>query len=105
MTGLARFPSYASGRYLYRGIDSQGAELARKEYHGGRVCHWSGFSSTTPTICVAQSFAKADGSDGLILRIKILKQSSRSRDIRSLSAIQNEDEVLLLPNFCMLVVE
>jgi hypothetical protein len=104
MTGLTRLAPYGEGHaaVLYRGIDSTGRERAIRDYHDGRRLHWSGFSSATPDLNVARNFA---GPDGLILRIRLLKKGSQARDIRALSALQQENEVLLLPNFPTIVNE
>jgi len=46
-----------------------------------------------PARQVALHFANSAGSGGVLLRIKLLANGSRARDIRLLSAIASEDEV------------
>lgn len=103
MTGLYSLPPFLA-EFLYRGIDALGAIRARTEYLQGRLCHWSGFSSATPTLSCAKDFAAQKGAGGIILRIRCLKENPKARDIRQFSAIPAEDEVLLLPNYKSVVV-
>jgi len=102
MTGLCRLPAFSANYYLYRGLDAAGAARARVRYGIGRTVHWSGFSSATPTLKNALDFARPDG---LVLRIRVLSEGSKSRDIRKFSVLTHEDEVLLLPNFKLCVAE
>ena len=100
MTGLIRLPAYsAPDGFLYRGIGASGADRAKQQYRQGRSCHWSGFSSASPFLDAPKEFATMEGPGGLILRIRILDDDSRARDIRSFSALPDESEILLLPNF------
>merc|ERR1712062_590739 len=102
MTGLQRLPPFGEGTsaVVYRGIDKAGAERAKTQYKDGRHIHWSGFTSATPCIEVAKKFA---GEGGLVMRVKTLRDGSRSRDLQEISAMRMEDEVLLFPNFGMIV--
>lgn len=93
MTGLTRLPAYNGSPILYRGIDAEGALKAKSKYLEGKQVHWSAFSSASPV----PQWQFANG--GLLLRIRILSAGSMSRDIRKFSAFEDEDEVLLLPNF------
>jgi hypothetical protein len=72
------------------GCSSGRDELARNYMQGRRV-HWSGFSSASPDRDVALKFA---GSNGVLLKLSLLKSGSRTRDIHCLSAIQEEHEVI-----------
>jgi hypothetical protein len=98
MTGLFRLRPYRGT--LYRGIDVDKAGSVRKKFQVGMRLSWAGFNSATPDLDIAKSFA---GEDGVILRIKTLEADSNSRDIRNLSAIPGESEVLLLPNIELFV--
>jgi len=102
MTGLTRLKPYGDGigGILWRGIDAEGSERVLREYTDGRHFHWRGFSSATPDLRVAKSFA---GLGGVILRIDLVNRGSASRDIRILSAITDESEILILPNFSAVV--
>eukprot|EP00811_Abedinium_folium_P020130 NODE_2909_length_2122_cov_16.080201.p1 GENE.NODE_2909_length_2122_cov_16.080201~~NODE_2909_length_2122_cov_16.080201.p1 ORF type:complete len:612 (-),score=166.62 NODE_2909_length_2122_cov_16.080201:226-2061(-) len=100
MTGLYRLPP--SVGHVYRGIDRDGAKAARRKFCEGNKLHWSGFSSATPTLSVAKDFARGGG---VVLQIKLLNTDSKSRDIRLLSALPREEEILLLPNIQLFVVK
>lgn len=100
MTGLYHLPP-TSG-YVYRGIDKDGARGARRKLCEGCKLHWSGFSSATPNLPVAKDFARGGG---IVLQIKLLNTDSKSRDIRALSALPREEEILLLPNIQLFVVQ
>jgi hypothetical protein len=54
--------------------------------------YWSGFSSASPDRAVAVQFA---GPGGVLLRIRVLQEGSRARDVRLLSTITTEYEVHL----------
>uniref|UniRef100_A0A7S0MKL6 NAD(P)(+)--arginine ADP-ribosyltransferase n=1 Tax=Cryptomonas curvata TaxID=233186 RepID=A0A7S0MKL6_9CRYP len=86
--------------HLWRGVSREGREMVLKNYIRGRTVHWSGFSSASPSREVAAGFA---GPGGVLLRLDLLHDGSRARDIRALSAIPSEQEVLLLPNFALFV--
>jgi hypothetical protein len=77
-------------------ICSEGRKLLLQHYRAGRQVRWSGFSSASPTRQVALGFATSTGPGGVLLQLKLLHAASRSRDIRDLSAIQAEDEVVAL---------
>jgi hypothetical protein len=70
----------------------EGRDALSHHYRHGRPVHWSGFSSASPDRKVALSFA---GSGGVLLRLILLHEDSRSRDIHSLSAVSAEKEVFL----------
>ena len=61
-------------------------------YRQGKQVLWSGFSSATPIKEVALNFARSKGQGGVLLRISLLPNGSRSRDIQAFSAIPGEDE-------------
>ena len=58
-------------------------------YQRGRKVHWSGFSSASLSREVALRFA---GAGGVLLRLDLLPQGSRARDIRNLSMLRGEEE-------------
>jgi hypothetical protein len=60
-----------------------------RNYQRGRKIHWSGFSSASLSREVALSFA---GAGGVLLRLDLLPQGSRARDIRELSMLRGEEE-------------
>ena len=68
---------------------SEGRDLLLRNYQRGRKVHWSGFSSASPSREVALQFA---GVGGVLLRLDLLPQGSRARDIRALSALRAEEE-------------
>jgi hypothetical protein len=70
----------------------EGRAALSQHYRQGRQVHWSGFSSASPSRKVALNFA---GAGGVLLRLVLLNEDSRSRDIHHLSAISAENEVLL----------
>jgi len=76
---------------VYRGIDTRGAPIIKKEYAVGRPIHWSAYSSTTSDVEVAQDFA---GSSGIILKIKIFNGKS----VVDYSPYATENEIILSPN-------
>ena len=62
---------------------------------GPCVCvqvYWSGFSSASPDRTVALGFA---GPGGVLLRIRVQPRASKARNVRLLSAITIEQEVIL----------
>ncbi len=73
---------------------SKGRELLLRNYQLGRKVHWSGFSSASPSRDVALQFA---GDGGVLLRLTLLPQGSRARDIRALSALRAEEEASRWP--------
>ena len=70
----------------------EGRDALSQHYRQGRPVHWSGFSSATPNRKVALNFA---GSGGVLLRLILLNEDSRSRDIHRLSSISSENEVFM----------
>jgi hypothetical protein len=68
---------------------SEGRDLLLRNYQRGRKVHWSGFSSASPSREVALQFA---GVGGVLLRLDLLPQGSRARDIHALSALRAEEE-------------
>lgn len=107
MKGLEALPAYTpedrKQGFLWRGVNSLGRSDLLLNYKQGRQVYWRGFSSATPKREVALHFAKSSGPGGVLLRLALLPSLSRSRDIRSLSALRAEDEVLLFPNFGSMV--
>ena len=93
--GLNKLPDWAGE--LYRGIDAAGVALIKQHYKLSKSIHWTAMSSATPSPAVARAFA---GADGIVLRITV----KTGKDIRQFSAIPAEDEVLLRPNFRMVVM-
>ncbi len=58
----------------------------------GVQVYWSGFSSATPDRTIAMGFA---GPGGVLLRIRVQPRASKARNVRLLSAITIEQEVIL----------
>jgi len=81
---------------VYRGIDTSGAVLIKKEYVEHRPIHWSAYSSTTSDLSVAKKFA---GKSGIILKIKIFNGKS----VTDYSPFPTENEVILSPNMRFIV--
>jgi hypothetical protein len=79
---------WGGGWAIYR----EGRDALSQHYRHGRQVHWSGFSSASPSRKVALDFA---GAGGVLLRLVLLPEDSRSRDIHRLSAISAEHEVFL----------
>jgi hypothetical protein len=73
---------------------SEGRGVLLQNYRRGRQVHWSGVSSASPSREVAAAFA---GPGGVLLRLDLLPDGSRARDIRALSAIAAEQEASPLP--------
>jgi hypothetical protein len=71
----------------------EGRDALSQHYRQGRSVHWNGFSSATPDRKVALNFA---GPGGVLLRLILLNEDSRARDIHRLSAISSEKEVFML---------
>jgi len=92
-TVLAHFPDYDGT--VYRGMKSGNFT---DEYNKNRRIHWSGFSSTTSSLQIAQKFA---GHDGVIFQINICN----GKKISDYSFYNREDEVLLSPNMAFLVIK
>ena len=79
-------------------MNREGREALSQHYRQGRPVHWSGFSSASPNRNVALKFA---GPGGVLLRLVLLHEDSRSRDIHRLSAISSENEVFLGLALCL----
>lgn len=94
--GLRKLPDWQG--VLYRGIDEIGAELIKSNYTEGRRVHFSATSSATSCPDVSVSFA---GDRGVVLIMRV----RTGREIRFISAIENEQEVLLFPNTAFLVTK
>jgi hypothetical protein len=71
--------------------DSGQQSILRTAPGGAIQVYWSGFSSASPNREVALEFA---GYGGMLLRIRVQPRGSRARDVRLLSAITRENEVL-----------
>jgi hypothetical protein len=91
-SALRKLPNYKG--VVYRGNRTVG--IVKKEYYAGCIIFWSGFTSTTVDINVAQTFA---GQDGVVFRINV----SNGKVIAALSVLGGEKEVLLLPNAGLVV--
>ena len=77
---------------VYRGIPSSSLAIIKEKYSLGLGIHWSGFTSTTTSLITAQRFAK---ENGVIFRIKVIT----GRSVINYSSFQNENEILLSPNW------
>jgi len=89
---LSKIPDTACT--VYRGISAAGVDVIRSEYVVGRPVHWSSYSSTTPNLHTAKSFANENGKKGVILQIEVIN----GKEIQNYSAIPGEREILLSPN-------
>eukprot|EP01062_Namystynia_karyoxenos_P029478 TRINITY_DN22136_c0_g1_i1.p1 TRINITY_DN22136_c0_g1~~TRINITY_DN22136_c0_g1_i1.p1 ORF type:complete len:594 (+),score=142.62 TRINITY_DN22136_c0_g1_i1:71-1783(+) len=100
--GLQEVPDWEGT--VYRGINAAKGPQVRKQYTPGRQIHWSSISSCTTSYEVAKLFATGrEGMEpglGLVFCIHVLT----GKDVSLLSAIQHEEEVLLMPNFSCFVV-
>lgn len=94
MCGLGKLQLWSG--LVYRGIRSEGVAMILEHYKEGRRVHFSGLTSTSTSLAVAQQFA---AEDGLIMRIRVRS----GRQLGVLSAIEQEEEVLLMPNFSAIV--
>jgi len=83
---------------VYRGIPASSMVILQNEYKKNRPIYWSSFTSTTPSLSVAKSFAK---KDGIIMSIQI----NTGKRIKEYSILPGEDEILLLPNTKLIVTE
>jgi hypothetical protein len=77
---------------------SEGRDACSKHYRQGRLVQWKGFSSASPKRRVALNFA---GRGGVLLRVFLLSQGSKGRDINLLSAVASEDEVFSAHNMVL----
>jgi hypothetical protein len=77
---------------LFSSCRSAGRNDLLTHYTRGCQVHWNGFSSASPKREVALQFARSGGPGGVLLKLDLLAVKSRSRDIRSLSALTAEDE-------------
>ena len=82
----------------YRGVPTTASAVVAANYVGGTMVHWSGFTSTSRNLSVAQGFARAGG---IIFRIQVFD----GRCIKDFSAVRAEDEVLLSPNTKLMVIK
>jgi len=91
-SALNKFPNIEC--LVYRGIPDK--DVVIKNYTFLRRITWSSYSSTTTSLKKAQEFA---GPQGVIMKIKV----THGKDICEYSAFQQENEVLLSPNFKLTV--
>eukprot|EP01090_Pellita_catalonica_P016431 TRINITY_DN468_c0_g1_i8.p1 TRINITY_DN468_c0_g1~~TRINITY_DN468_c0_g1_i8.p1 ORF type:complete len:415 (+),score=98.25 TRINITY_DN468_c0_g1_i8:136-1245(+) len=77
---------------VYRGIPKEHVDAITANYTSSKKIHWSGFSSTTPELKIAKTFAKAGG---ILMKLSI----TQGKDIKPFSAFPGEVEIVLLPNF------
>eukprot|EP00727_Mastigamoeba_balamuthi_P008290 m51a1_g4083 putative uracil-dna glycosylase (614) ;mRNA; f:28159-30449 len=88
--GLSKLPSFSGT--VYRGVKAESRAMVEKHYKLDRKVRWTGFTSTTDALTVAsESFA---GPGGVVFRIK----TRSGKNIRSVSYIRGEGEILLSPN-------
>jgi hypothetical protein len=103
LNGLDALPSFAGLATLYRGVKADEAKRARLagQYLAGVEVHWSGLTSTSKSREVAQTFA---GPGGVLFCIAVLDQGrSRCHDVSDVSLFGYEEEVILMPNFKLVV--
>jgi hypothetical protein len=96
MNGMCKLGAYKG--VVYRGIPGEYETLIKENYTVGKKIHWSSFTSTTTSLANAKMFG---GYKGIIFEIEV--ESGRS--VIHYSAFPTEDEVLLSPNFHMVVRE
>lgn len=94
LSALRKLPNHKG--IVFRG--NKTPEIVAKEYTTGREIFWSGFTSTTTDVNVAEQFA---GPKGVVFRIKV----NSGRMISMFSALGRENEVLLPPNAGLIVSE
>ena len=107
MAALQALPSYgaaagAAGVVVWRGVPREARGALADNYRLGRRVHWSGFSSASAVRGVAERFA---GEGGALVRVRLVGARSLGRDLRLVSALPSEAEVLVLPNFAGRVTE
>ena len=100
LTGLRALPAWKGS--LFRGISRKGAlqHKVREVYKQGRSVHWSSFTSCSTDPQVAVHFAGGKKNGGVLFRLEV----RTGRNIQALSAVPQEAEILLEPNFGLFVV-
>lgn len=91
MAALSKLPDVECE--VMRGMQNKATVV--KQYKIGRPIQWGAFTSTTRDEAVAKGFITRD--DGVLLRLHV----ETAKDIRMLSFIPQEDELLLGPNVVM----
>jgi hypothetical protein len=90
-SGLHKLPAMPQKEYA-RGVPALHLEAVQRDYTSGRLIHWAGLVSLSELPAVARRNA---GGGGIIFWVT----ARSARGIRQYSEVEEEAEVVLLPNF------